>query len=128
VIQLIVMDEVPLGPVHQSLGLGSIMRYRFEPEVLGDRCSLVWVRVGWLGDRSYLRSGLSGLTSWSELGSQFIIQSWFRVPCAGARLSSLSQMDGLMMSHTNMPDGGCSRLDPSWARALATSLLRLRIC
>jgi hypothetical protein len=46
---------------------------------------------------------------------------------AGVRLSSLSQMDDFMRSCMNTLGGGCSRLDPSQARALIASLSRLRI-
>jgi hypothetical protein len=44
-----------------------------------------------------------------------------------ARISSLSQIEGLSKSCMNIPGGGGSRLDPGRARALAASLSRRRI-
>jgi hypothetical protein len=48
------MNEVPLGPVCQALGLSFAVWDCSEPEVLGNLFSLVWVRTGQLNDCRYL--------------------------------------------------------------------------
>jgi hypothetical protein len=73
VIQLALMNEEPLGPVRQALGLNFIIRYRPKTEVLEDRFLPVSVGVGWLGDSCYLQPGLSGLVNWHGWGPQVSI-------------------------------------------------------
>jgi hypothetical protein len=67
-IQVIIMNEVPLGPVCQALGLGFIVQYRSEMEVLENQFSPFWVGANQLNDSHYLRSGFPGLASWPRRG------------------------------------------------------------
>jgi hypothetical protein len=126
VTQLIVMNDVPVGPAHQAPGLDFVVWYLSKMEVLKDQFLSVWVRVGWLGDNYYHQSGLPGLASWPGRGPWVGIHSWCWVaftrwtPQHGCRVV-------FIVSSTNMPDRGCSRLDKSQETASATSLSRRRI-
>jgi hypothetical protein len=53
---------------------------------------------------------------------------WGEPPCEFAGVSSVSRIEGLSRSYMNTPRGGDSRLDPSRARASATSLSCQRMC
>jgi hypothetical protein len=61
------------------------------------------------------------------LGTDTGLSSPSEDPGASVEMSSSSQMEGLNKSCVNTPGAGGSRLDPSWARALATSLSCWRI-
>jgi hypothetical protein len=63
-IQLVIMDEVPLGLARQALVFVFVVRYRSEPEVLGDRFLLVYVEVGQPSKDHYFHPGLLSLTNW----------------------------------------------------------------
>jgi hypothetical protein len=56
-IQFIVVDEISLGPAHEMLGLGFIIGYCSQPEVLRDWFSPVYLRVGRSDDSRYLTLG-----------------------------------------------------------------------
>jgi hypothetical protein len=78
-IQLIIMNGVPRGPTCQALGLGLIVRYHPEPEILGKQFLPAGVGARWLGDSRYLRSEVPSLASWPGQGPRVGIRSWCRV-------------------------------------------------
>jgi hypothetical protein len=72
------MDEVPLGPVRQSPGLGFVIRYRYELEVLGDRFPPVHVRAERPGNGCYIRPRFLGRAGWPTRGPRVCFQGWGR--------------------------------------------------
>jgi hypothetical protein len=53
-IQFIVVDEISLGPAREVLGLGFVIGYCPQPEVLRDWFSPVYLRAGRSDDSRYL--------------------------------------------------------------------------
>jgi hypothetical protein len=66
------------------MGLGFMIRYCSEPEVLGNRLPPVWVRARQLGDRHHLWSGFLPLASYPGRGPQVDTQYWCRVTLIGS--------------------------------------------
>jgi hypothetical protein len=70
------MDEVPLGPICQTLGLSFIIWYLFDLEVLRDRFLPVHVRVGWPSNGYYFCPSLPSLANWPCRGSRVSFWGW----------------------------------------------------